>query len=210
MMEFFGKWRISRYQTEIWLGVRKGTEMMNGTFKRISVAVITSMLLTSELAHGQSLQASNADKQPASQMIVSATKDKDGRQAFQARAFASPQGTGIHSSFLTIPAGKRLIIENVSVIARRPEGLQVEANFFTYIDNDGDGVGDVEEITFHRITFTEQGVFDGMQISTANHKVMVFADTSHVAVQARLNGTTSGFVQIQFTLSGYLEDLPTQ
>ena len=182
---------------------------MKQTFKTISVALVTMILVTSEFAQGQSLQASNADKQPASKMIVSAVKDKDGRQAFQARAFASPQNTGNDSSFLTIPAGKRLVIENVSVIARRPEGLQVEANFFTYIDNDGNGAGDVQEITFHRIAFTEQGVFDGVQISTANHLVHVIADISTLAVQARLNGATTGFVQVQFTFSGYLEDLPT-
>lgn len=181
---------------------------MKATLKTISLSVMTMMLLTGELAQGQSLQASNADKQPASQIIVSAAKDKDGRQAFQARVFSSPQGTGIDSASLAIPAGKRLIIENVSVIARRPEGLQVEANFFTYLDNDRNGVGDIQEITFHRITFTEQGVFDGVQISTANHKVMVFAETSAFTVGARLNGTTTGSVQIQFTFSGYLEDLP--
>ena len=90
----------------------------------------------------------------------------------------------------------------------------MEMNFFSYLDNNGDGVGDVADITFHRIALTDQGTFDGVAIFSANHKVLVFADeqigTSHfqVGVQARLNGTTTGFAQAQVTFSGYIEDLP--
>jgi len=39
--------------------------------------------------------------------------------------------------------------------------------------------------------------------------VQVFADISQIGVGGRLNGTTTGSVQIQVTFSGYLEDLPT-
>jgi len=145
------------------------------------------------------------------------TKEKDstGRRPFQARIAVSPQGNGFQSALLPIPAGKRLVIENISAIARRPEGLLMEINYFTYYDNNGDGVGDTADITFHRIALTDQGVFDGTAISSANHKVMVFADeqigTSHffVALQARLNGSTTGFTQAQVTFSGYVEDLPS-
>lgn len=89
----------------------------------------------------------------------------------------------------------------------------MEINFFSYLDN-GDGVGDSGDITFHRIALTDQGTFSGTAISSANHKVLVFADeqigTSHfgVVVQARLNGTTTGFTQAQVTFSDYIEDLP--
>jgi len=93
----------------------------------------------------------------------------------------------------------------------------MEVNFFCYIDNNGDGVGDIADITFHRIALTDQGVFDGTAIASANHKVLVFADeqigTGHfgVTAQARLNGTVTpgpAIVQAQFTFSGYLEDIP--
>lgn len=136
------------------------------------------------------------------------------RRAFQARAVVTPQNDAFQTVFLPIPAGKRLVIENISAIARSPEGLRMEINFFTYLDNNGDGTGDIADITFHRIALTDQGTFGGTAISSANHKVLVFADeligTSHfqVGVQARLNGTTTGFAQAQVTFAGYLEDLP--
>jgi hypothetical protein len=145
----------------------------------------------------------------------STKKDTTGRRPFQARIAVSPQGNGFQSAILPIPAGKRLVIENVSAIARRPEGLLMEINYYTYYDNNGDGVGDTADITFHRIALTDQGVFDGTAISSANHKVKVFADeqigTSHffVVLQARLSGSTTGFTQAQVTFSGYVEDLPS-
>ena len=145
------------------------------------------------------------------------TKEPAARKAFQARIIVTPLGTGFQSVFLPIPAGKRFIIENVSVITRCPEGLRMEVNFFCYIDNNGDGTGDIADITFHRIALTDQGVFDGTAIATANHKVLVFADeqigTGHygITAQARLNAVappSPAFLQAQFTFSGYLEDQP--
>lgn len=139
------------------------------------------------------------------------------RKAFQARVFVSPTGTGVSSGTLAIPAGKRLVIENVSVVGRLPEGMKAEVNFSTYMDNDGDGVGGIEDVVFHRIPMIEQGVFDGTSISAFNQKMLVFADSRignsqyPVTAQARLNGTApaNSLVQVQFTFSGYLEDLPT-
>ena len=139
------------------------------------------------------------------------------RKPFQARVFVTPVGTGFSSGALPIPAGKRLVIEHVSVIGRVPEGLKLEVNFFTYMDNDGDGVGGIEDITFHRIPMTEQGVFDGTVISVFNQKMLVFADEkigeTHnlVVAQARLNAIppANALLQVQFTISGYVEDLPT-
>jgi hypothetical protein len=139
------------------------------------------------------------------------------RKPFQARVFVTPAGTGFSSGTLAIPAGKRLVIENVSVIGRVPEGLKLEVNFFTHLDNDGDGVGGIEDIVFHRIPMIEQGVFDGTAISVFNQKMLVFADskigdaTYAVVAQARLNGmpAPNTTVQAQFTVSGYVEDLPT-
>jgi hypothetical protein len=136
------------------------------------------------------------------------------KRAFQARIIVSPMSTGFQTEFLPIPAGKRLVIENISAIARCPEGFKMEINFFSYIDNNRDGVGDVSDIVFHRIALTDQGTFSGVAISSANHKVLVFADeqigTGHfqVGVSARLNGTVTGNAQAQVTFTGYVEDLP--
>jgi hypothetical protein len=150
-------------------------------------------------------------------LTVSVMKDPAARKAFQARVIVTPLGTGFQSQLLPIPAGKRFVIENVSVITRCPEGLRMEVNIFCYIDNNGDGTGDIADITFHRIALTDQGVFEGTAIASANHKVLVFADeqigTGHygITAQARLNAApppNPAFLQAQFTFSGYLEDLP--
>jgi hypothetical protein len=168
-----------------------------------------AIVLVFLLSFGWVAQASSPAPMPV--------KDPPERKAFQARIAVTPLGTGFQSQILQIPAGKRLVIENVSAITRSPEGLRMEVNFFCYIDNNGDGVGDVADTTFHRIALTDQGVFNGTAIASANHKVLVFADeqigTGHygVVVQARLNGTyTPGpaAVQAQLTFSGYLEDIP--
>lgn len=164
------------------------------------------------LSFGWAAQASSPAPLP-----VTVMKDPAERKAFQARVIVTPLGNGFQSQVLQIPAGKRFVIENVSVITRCPEGLRMEVNFFCYIDNNGDGVGDIADITFHRIALTDQGVFDGTAIASANHMVLVFADeqigTGHygVTAQARLNAApppNPAFLQAQFTFSGYLEDIP--
>jgi hypothetical protein len=164
------------------------------------------------LSFGWVAQASSPAPPP-----VTVMKEPAARKAFQARVIVTPISTGFQSQFLPIPAGKRFVIENVSVITRCPEGLRMEVNFFCYIDNNGDGTGDIADITFHRIALTDQGVFDGIAIATANHKVLVFADeligTGHygITAQARLNAPPAPnppLLQAQFTFSGYLEDIP--
>ena len=178
-------------------------------YKMRSKLVIGLVLL---LSCGSFAQASG----PAP--VTMAVMKESERRPFQARVIVTPLGNGFQSQMLPIPAGKRFIIENVSVITRCPEGLRMEVNFFCYIDNNGDGIGDIADITFHRIALTDQGVFDGTAIASANHKILVFADeqigTGHfgVTAQARLNGVappSPAFMQAQFTFSGYLEDIPT-
>jgi len=157
------------------------------------------------------VQLSNTTTNPLPVKVVENTSKQ---KAFQARAIVNVSNTGFQSALLPIPAGKRLVIENVSAIARLPEGLRMEMNFFTYIDNNNDGVADIADIVFHRIALTEQGVFDGTAIYSANHKVLIFADeqigTQHlqVVMQARLNGAATTPAQAQVTFTGYLEDLP--
>lgn len=139
------------------------------------------------------------------------------RKPFQTRIIVTPAGIGNSSALLPIPAGKRLVIEHVSAIARCPAGLKMEINFSSYFDNDGNGVGGVEDITFHRIALIDQGVFGDTFIATASQKMLVFADerigtaSYGVSVQARLSAMPpagSGTIQAQLTFTGYLEDLP--
>lgn len=148
---------------------------------------------------------------------VTAVKEPGERKAYQARIAVTPLGTGFQGAFLQTPAGKRFVIENVSVITRSPEGLRMEVNFFCYIDANDDGEINEQDITFHRIALTDQGTFNGTSIATANHRILIFADSKigegqqGITIQARLNGEyTPGpqAVQAQFTFSGYLEDIP--
>ncbi|MGH9883469.1 MAG: hypothetical protein ACRD6N_18760 [Pyrinomonadaceae bacterium] len=146
--------------------------------------------------------------------INTTNRDEPARKPFQTRgAINIPIGGSVASGFLPIPAGKRLVIENVSAVGRCPEGLRMELKYFTYFDN-GDGVGDSNDITFHRIALTDQGTFQGTAVSTANHKVLVFADeligTSHfqIGIQVNLSGIATQVAQGQITFSGFLEDLP--
>jgi hypothetical protein len=157
------------------------------------------------------VRLSNSTSEPLPVQVIGSGS---ARKAFQTRILVDPTNTGYATATMPIPAGKRLVIENISAIARTPEGLRMEINFFSYFDNNGDGIGDIADITFHRIALTDQGSFVGTAIASANHKVLVFADetigTSHygVVVQGRLNGAANGFAQGQVTFSGYLEDLP--
>jgi hypothetical protein len=144
-----------------------------------------------------------------------AVKTEPVRKPFQARIIVNTQSNGFQTVFMPIPAGKRLVIENISAIARTAPGQRVEMHYFTYMDNDGDGVGGLEDITFHRITLSDQGTFGDMAIASANYKVLVFADeligTTHyqVGFEARLNEYAATPAHAQITFSGYLEDLPT-
>ena len=166
-------------------------------FTRLGIALLLTVILAA------SASAQNKEKSVT-------------QTPYQVRVIVTPLGTGFQSSFLELPAGKRFVIENVSVITRSPEGMRMEVNFFSYIDRNGDGVGDVADITFNRVTLIDQGVFDGVSLATANHKVLVFADAEigagryGLTAQARLNAMppANSFTQAQFTFSGYLEDLP--
>lgn len=188
----------------------------------IGVAVLISAALVAQASTPMAVDpVKNSGREAGAQSEQESVNDKNknapARKAFQARVIVTPLGDGFQTQFLPIPAGKRLVIENVSAIARCPEGMRMEINFFSHIDNNGDGVGDVSDIVFHRIALTDQGTFGGTAIFAANHQVLVFADeligTGHfqVGVSARLNAvppTGSGLVQAQLTFTGYVEDLP--
>ena len=152
---------------------------------------------------------------PSDPLAVKLVNSGSARKPFQFRMIVAPTGIGNSSAYYEIPAGKRLVIENVSAVARMPEGMKAEVNFYCHLDN-GDGIGDVADISFHRIALTDQGYISPYQIASANHKVLVFADgligTTQfgLTVQARLSGTAApGAAQVQLTFSGYIEDVPT-
>jgi hypothetical protein len=153
----------------------------------------------------------NSDADPLAVKVVPA----NGRKPVQFRMFVGPTSTGQHTTHWIIPAGKRLVVENISVVARTPPGLKMALQLFSYFDSDGNGQGDTNDITFHRIPLIDQGTFGDFSVSSANLKVLIFADErigtstgNALSLQGQLNGTTTEFTQGQVTVSGYLEDLP--
>jgi hypothetical protein len=164
-------------------------------------------------------QAKNAVKLQSSDtepVTVKLVGNGPGRKPFQLRMIANVATGGItESAALPIPAGKRMVIENISAIARSGAGIKMQIQLFSYFDN-GDGIGDAGDITFHRIALLDQGTYDGVTTSSANHKVLIFADEQigathfNINLQVRLDAPAAGGInQGQVTLSGYLEDLPT-
>ena len=138
------------------------------------------------------------------------------RKAFQSRVVVNiAAGSGVASSQLFIPSGKRMVIENVSAIARVPQGLYPFIQFLTYFDS-GDTVFDAQDIAYHRVALAEQGNFNGNIWSTANHKVLVFSDERVInhsnlglTVSFGVSAIVAQQVTAEVTFSGYLEDLPT-
>jgi hypothetical protein len=200
---------------------------MNKFIKYVAVAACLLVFVFNGAAFGQTENLKTVGIDPskntvqlpnnAANPLSVRVENAPARKPFQKRVSVAPLGNGFSGVSLQLPAGKRLVIENVSVVGRVPDGLKLEVNFFTYMDNDGNGVNDPEDLTFHRIPMTEQGVFDGTAISAFNQKLLIFADGSigsgnlAIVAQARLNGSVPAntFTQVQFTFSGYLEDLPT-
>lgn len=159
------------------------------------------------------VQLANTTSNPLPVKVV----ESGARRPFQTRISLNVEsGGGLASGFLQIPAGKRFVIENVSAIARTPVGLRMDINYFTYFDDDFDGIADINDITFHRFVLTEQGTFNNQATATANHKVLVFAEEQigqghyQIGVRVTLSGPNTAHAQGQITFSGYLEDLPPQ
>ena len=137
------------------------------------------------------------------------------RKPFQMKVDVGiPGGTNSATKFLPIPAGKRLVIENVSALGLCSEENRMEIQYSTAVD-DGNGVGDSGDIAFHNIVLTHQGTSTlGTATLTANHKVLVFADEliGETHFQIRVNVTLMGIptqsARARITFSGYMEDLP--
>jgi len=147
----------------------------------------------------------------ASLELLSDKKEKTpGRTPFVKQVTLNPNGLGQNVVAMQIPAGKRLVIENVSVVVRCSESQRMEVSYATYTNN---GAG-VAKMTIHKLALQKQGSFKESAIFTADESGLVLADEKigneqfSVGVAASLNTVTAPFAQAQFTFSGYLEDLP--
>jgi hypothetical protein len=121
-------------------------------------------------------------------------------------------GVNSDSARLPIPAGKRLVIEDVSAVTFQPEGQGLMLDFTTPAD---DGCS-FEEV--HSVVLISHGSFGGLERSTAHERTMIFADESVQTSPGPRSGlditvilSRAGMVGsagVRVTFSGYIEDLP--
>jgi|SRR6266496_1639737 len=140
------------------------------------------------------------------------------RHPFQARVNLNiPEGANADSATLSIPAGKRLVIEDVSALTFQPQGQALLLDFTTAAE---DLVGANQSGGFenHDIALVSQGIFNGLERSVGHQKMLVFADESvqtpvsilrGLGVTVTLSrGTFLGSAGARVTFTGYVEDLP--
>ncbi|HWH82768.1 MAG TPA: hypothetical protein VNU71_11095 [Burkholderiaceae bacterium] len=119
-------------------------------------------------------------------------------QPFQQRLFFASGPPAPESQF-TVPAGKRLLIETVTVEVQTPPTLVGEASFST-------SVGGV--VAIHRLKLGQDGLnfFSRMQYS-GTHNVRIYADPGTV-VQFTARPLTTGSALGDFSVSGQLFNVP--
>jgi hypothetical protein len=118
---------------------------------------------------------------------------------------------------LYIPAGKRLVIENVSAVASGPAGQDLIVSVGSgskYADeaNENEGFPDLD------LVLASQGVSGDMESLAGDQRVLIFADESVITDLSILRGlgvsvelsrdVLSGSAAARVSFSGYLEDLP--
>jgi hypothetical protein len=127
-----------------------------------------------------------------------------------------PEGSSFGESEIAIPAGKQLVIENVS--ARSKGRVTPSMSFTTWYDDNGNGLADAGDESVHDVTFTlqnERYEAPSLFTWTANHRVLVFAaeriGETHFGVKMAVQTSypvIEGNADLRLVLSGYLEDLP--
>jgi hypothetical protein len=140
------------------------------------------------------------------------------KRPFQARVnLQIPDGANADSKNLDIPAGKRLVIENVSALTFGPQGQSLLINFTTAVQ---DIVGDnaVGGFENHDVVLTSQGIFNSLERMAANQNTLAFADeivqtpngilTGLDVIVNLSRGTFTGTAGARVTITGYVEDLP--
>jgi hypothetical protein len=134
------------------------------------------------------------------------------RRPFQARVnLTIPDGANADFERLDIPAGKRLVIENVSALTFGPQGMGHLISFTTSLQNT---IGDSTGFESHDVVLISQGLFNGLERLAANQNLLAFADESF-GTQTGLDviisfsrGSLNGSSGARVTMTGYVEDLP--
>jgi hypothetical protein len=136
--------------------------------------------------------------------------DKPANQPFQAYISLHLDLTETSKSdFFSVPAGKRLVIEFVSVIGSAASGDKMIASITTTLNLNG-GSGPIVTAQ-HNLVMIEQGPINDPMNFTAAQPMRVYADpvTDVHANIARTNPTSgTSTASATITISGYLIDVP--
>lgn len=194
----------------------------------LSAALLSLLAVAgADEAFGQKASVVGIDPERNAVRVVNSTADPvavkivengSARRQFQTRIRAVINvGESKASQTVAIPAGKRFVIENVNAYNNRNEGLQIVMQLLANMDANGDGQFTVDELGIYYIPLTDQISFSvsGSAESYGNHKVLIYADerigtgSQPITFSVFLNGVATKTTQGVVTLSGYLEDLPS-
>lgn len=131
-------------------------------------------------------------------------RDVDGRarQRFQADVQIDiPGGQQGENKLVTLPAGKRLVIEDASARGFLPSGQTMLFSFFTVVNG---------ESSPHYLAADQQATDASFSWFVASRQTRIYADAlPGVLLRAeRAFGGSPGAGRAFFTISGYLEDAP--
>ena len=131
----------------------------------------------------------------------SETPDKTGMHAALALGFAGFNGTSSGGTIYSVPAGKRLVIENVSTYCFTSAAEKV---YRAYVYTTVGGVG----VTHNLIPTYSGSDSIGFNTNVANWSGRLYADTGSVQVGALKSGTLMSNYTCYYTISGYLISVP--
>ena len=101
---------------------------------------------------------------------------------------------------ISIPAGKRLVVESITCLARVTSG---EAHCWAQLTN----VGDVLPHNYAFLTLTNQGVFNNQSYFVGTHKITMRIDPTQMSLDFAVERNAGGAGDFYITVHGYLEDL---
>jgi hypothetical protein len=130
--------------------------------------------------------------------------DNPAKQPFQASGSGEFIGSICDVTITTVPAGKRLIIEHVSVLGQMTTGQKM---ITAYIVPRLQGFNDQK----HYLTISGQGTDDinGIDYYVASEQVRLYADPGPEVFGFAIRNTNSGISSfVHFVISGYLVDVP--
>jgi hypothetical protein len=202
------------------LGFASSAFGQTGSYKDVNVVNTPNVNVVNTPTVGidptkNTVRLANTQTDPLAVMVVGGTV----RRPFQARVnLTIPSGANADSATLSIPAGKRLVIEDVSAITFQPQGQSLLIDFTTALE-DQVGSNDTGGFENHDLVLVSQGIFNGLERSVGHQKMLVFADESvqtpfsilrGLGVIVNLSrGTLLGSAGARVTITGYVEDLPT-